>query len=214
MPFSGAIWDCLSLPVLHRLPGQIKRILLLGVGGGAVIRQLQTLGDFESITAVEIDAVHLDIARKWFGVTGAQTSLLHADAIDWLYHYDGEGFDLIIDDLFGHSSGEPQRACPLELLWLEQLRRHLNGNGLLVVNCIDSKELIHALPEIGASGFSFGYRWHLPTYENVIGIFTNTSIHARQWSRNLENSSLALKIQRQARQIVRRPIRGLELYQN
>lgn len=214
MPFSGGIWDCLSLPALHRVRGQIKRVLLLGVGGGAVIRQLQTLGELESITAVEIDSVHLEIARKWFKVNGEEVSLLHADAIDWLYAYKGPGFDLIIDDLFGHSAGEPKRACPLELPWLEQLSKHLNGDGLLVVNCIDLKELLQALPEIGVAGFSNAYRWHLPAYENIIGVFADSSIHARQWSRNLENSGLSDKIQRQARKIIRRPIKGLEMYQN
>jgi len=54
VPFAGGIWDCLSLPVLHLPIAQIKRILLLGVGGGAVIRQLQTIGQFESITATSL----------------------------------------------------------------------------------------------------------------------------------------------------------------
>jgi hypothetical protein len=85
---------------------------------------------------------------------------------------------------------------------------------MLVVNCIDSNELLSALPIIGASGFQTGYRWHLPTYENVIGVFSDAPIHARQWSRNLETSQLSQKAQRQARVITRRPLRGLGLYQD
>lgn len=214
MPFAGGIWDCLSLPALHRLPNQIQRILLLGVGGGAVIRQLQTIGDYGSIMAIEIDDQHLQIARDWFDVGGENLSLVHDDAIDWLYRYQGAPFDLIIDDLFGHDDGEPVRACALESRWMDCMRSNLSPGGLLVVNCIDSKELLHALPVIGASGFRSGYRWHLPTYENVIGVFSDAPVHARQWSRNLESSALKIKSQRQARTIVRRPLRGLGLYRD
>ncbi|MFK8083185.1 MAG: spermidine synthase [Granulosicoccus sp.] len=214
MPFAGGIWDCLSLPALHKSPGQIRRVLLLGVGGGAVIRQLQTIGDYDQIMAIEIDKQHLTIARDWFDVRGENLTLVHDDAIDWLYRYQGKAFDLIIDDLFGHDEGEPVRACPLEPRWLECLTRHLNPDGLLVVNCINSRELVHALPVIGASGFRAGYRWHLPTYENVIGVFSTKPIHARDWSRNLEFSSLKPKAQRQARTIIRRPVRGLGLYKD
>ena len=141
-------------------------------------------------------------------------SLIHADAIDWLHLYDGPGFDLIIDDLFGHDGGEPVRACALETQWLSLLRSRLTTGGLLVVNCINSRELLDALPFIGAAGFSSGYRCHLPTYENIIGVFSDHTLHARQWSRHLELSALPAKAQRQARSIVRRPLRGLELYQD
>lgn len=214
IPFAGGIWDCLSLPVLHRQPSEIERILLLGVGGGAVIKQLQHIGDFNNIVAVEIDEVHLDIAHRWFDVSDSGVSLIHDDAINWLHQYDGPAFDLIIDDLFGHDAGEPMRACALDLPWLETIRSHLNATGLLITNCIDSSELLDALPQMGAAGFQSGYRWHLPTYENVIGVFSETPIHARQWSRNVESSDLSIKAQRQARTIVRRPLRGLGLYQD
>ena len=60
-PIAGGVWDCLSLPVLYRALNSSSRILLLGVGGGAVIRQLQLLTDFSEMLAVEIDAQH------WFG---------------------------------------------------------------------------------------------------------------------------------------------------
>lgn len=214
VPFAGGIWDCLSLPVLYLPKGRIKRILLLGVGGGAVIRQLQELDDYESITAIEIDSVHLDIARQWFEVAGAGVELIHADAIDWLHRYSGPAFDLIIDDLFGHDAGEPMRACELERHWLELIQTHLTSAGLLVCNCVDSAELLSALPEIGAAGFLSGYRLHLPNYENIIGVFSREPLNARHWTNHLESSGLSMRSQRQARTIVRRPLRGLRLYKD
>lgn len=208
-PFAGGIWDCLSLPVLYRNPLQTRRVLILGLGGGAVVLQLNRLIPQAHLSAVEIDEHHLEIATRWFGVDETRANLLHSDAIDWINHYAGEPFDLIIDDLFGHASGEAVRACALEPVWLETLGRHLTADGLLITNCIDAGELRQAIPCFGDAGFRYGYRWSLPAYENVIAVLSCTSLQARVWSRNLEASDLNAASQRQARSIIRRPIRGM-----
>ena len=206
-PFAGGIWDCLSLPVLYRPPGSLQRILLLGVGGGAVIRQLEHLTSFTHMSAVEIDAIHLKVAKRWFGVSDSRIELIRADAIRWLADYSGESFDLIIDDLFGHDAGEPLRACELTTHWVDLLQSHLSDSGLLVVNCVSGKELKQALPVFDDSGLRHGYRWALPAYENAIGVFSRQNIQARDWSRHLETSNLDNVAQRQARNTIRRPLR-------
>jgi len=208
-PIAGGVWDCLSLPVLYRPINSSLRILLLGVGGGAVIKQLQLLTDFTEMVAVEIDAQHLDIASRWFGVNDSRVSLVHGDAIQWLANYEGAPFDLIIDDLFGHDEGEPIRACELTPLWTDLLRAHLVSGGLLVVNCVNSKELKQAMSSLADSGFRYGYRWSLPLYENAIGVLSTAPVHARDWSRHLEIIGLDAASQRQARAIIRRPLKGL-----
>lgn len=210
-PFAGGVWDCLSLPVLYRPAEEARRILLLGVGGGAVIRQLQCLARFSHLSAIEIDAQHLDIARRWFGVTDERVELVHADAIEWMANRSGEAYDLIIDDLFGHSEGEPLRACPLTSHWVDLLRSNLTDKGLLVVNCVNSHELKQALPVFGDSGFRHGFRWTLPAYENAIGVLSQKSLQARDWSRQLEESGLDGPTQRQARATIRRPLRYQKL---
>lgn len=210
-PIAGGVWDCLSLPVLYRRADSAANILLLGVGGGAVIRQLQLLTDFSKMIAVELDAQHLDIAKRWFGVNDTRVSLVHADAIRWLANYSGPPFDLIIDDLFGHEEGEPVRACEFTPSWTALLRSHLASQGLLVVNCVSSKELKQALFTLSDSGFGYGYRWSLQAYENAIGVLSNTPVHARDWSRNLESVGLDAAAQRQARAITRRPLKGLSM---
>lgn len=208
-PFSGGIWDCLSLPVLYRQPQQIRRALLLGVGGGAVILQLRQMLAIEHFCAVEIDEHHLTIARRWFGIDNTNVKLIHDDAIKWLTNYSGKPFDLIIDDLFGHSLGEPVRACELEPVWLDTLRSNLTPAGLLVTNCVDASELSAAVTAMSDAGFRFGYRWSLPAYENSIAVLSSASLQARDWSKNLELSGLDAAAQRQARSIKRQPIRGL-----
>lgn len=206
-PFAGGIWDCLGLPVLYRRRDATRRILLLGVGGGAVIRQLETLLPFESMTAVEIDPVHVDVAQRWFGVEDVRVSLIEDDAIAWLQRYAGEPFDMVIDDLFGHDSGEPVRARALTPEWVSLLRTHTAANGLVVVNCVKQIELTEAAPSFRDEGFRHARRWSLPGYENAIGVFSAAELIPRDWSRRLDESGLSTPMLRQARIIVRRPLR-------
>jgi len=206
-PFAGAVWDCLSLPCLYRPPQQCKRILLLGLGGGAGVRQLQTLVDFDFLQAIEIDSVHIQIARKWFGVSNRRIKITQADAIDWAFNYRGAGFDLIIDDLFGHSENEPQRAQPLNDVWVRRLRDALNKNGTLITNCISRSELVNAVPVFAANGFVQGYRWSLPEYENAIGVFFTEPVQSGDWLRHLESCDLSPAMKRAARWVIRRSLK-------
>ncbi len=205
-PFAGAVWDCLSLPCLYRPPAECKRVLLLGLGGGAGIRQLQTLVAFDFLQAIEIDAVHITIARKWFGVTSQKVAIEHADAIEWMHQYTGEGFDLIIDDLFGDSNNEPVRAQPLNDTWISVLKAALNPSGTLVTNCITPSELMRTVPIFSALGFCQGYRWSMPEYENAIGVFFTQPVHSNAWLRHLDATDLTPAMKRAARYVIRRSL--------
>jgi len=206
-PFAGGVWDCLGLPVLYRAPDRVRRVLLLGVGGGAVIRQLERLAPDARVTGVEIDPVHLDVARRWFGVAEPTATLIEADAIGWLRGYAGEPFDVVIDDLFGHDDGEPLRAHALTPDWIATLRGAVTSDGIVVVNCVDGRELKTAAPAFVDDGFEHGRRWSQPGYENAIGVFARGSLVPREWSRRLEALGLDASAQRRARAIVRRPLR-------
>lgn len=65
----GGVWDLLLLPAfMLAKPTQIKNVLVLGVGGGAVIRALSHCLGPNKITGVDLDATHLSIAKRFFGV--------------------------------------------------------------------------------------------------------------------------------------------------
>ena len=49
-PLSGGVWDLLFLPSLFVPSGSVKRVLVLGVGGGAVIRQYLTFLPIEPVS--------------------------------------------------------------------------------------------------------------------------------------------------------------------
>ena len=137
---SGSVWDLLFLPVLHhpRRRDALK-VLVLGVGGGAVIRMLLHYFPQFVITGVEIDAVHLQIAEKYFGLTHKNLTLVEASGPDWL-RQTRRSFDIIIEDMFIETDKEPVRLMDQEIDWLVTLNRHLKKDGQLIINHADSRE--------------------------------------------------------------------------
>ena len=138
-PVTGSVWDLLLLPAFFHQPDKLKRVLVLGVGGGAVINQLTTFFPQIEVVGVELNPTHLLVAKRYFGVGGcgsgkSKVTLLEADAVTWLTAYRGPKFDLIIDDLFGEQDGEPCRAIEADASWCQQLKRRLKSDGTLVMN--------------------------------------------------------------------------------
>lgn len=207
-PFAGNVWDCLSLPALYRPVDSRSRILMLGVGGGAAIHQLGLLVGFESLVGVEINPIHLHIARHWFGMTSKRVQLREADAVAWVQASDRHLFDLVIDDLFGHSEGKPQRAQPLGDAWVERLRDLLTPTGIVVVNCADVDELAIAAPVFADAGFRHAVCWSCPGHVNAIGVFSLAPLSSREWSRRLETLPLSDSVKRAARLTSRQPLQA------
>src|SRR5262245_42256114 len=101
------VWDLLALPALA-LP-RVQRVLLLGVGGGAVIHLLRHWCAGVEVTGVELNPVHLQLARRFFGLRLPDVKLVTGDARVFVEQYRGEPFDLVIEDLFG-GNGVPDRS--------------------------------------------------------------------------------------------------------
>jgi spermidine synthase len=80
---------------------KVSSTLLLGLGGGSVIKSLrEKFGYSGAIDAVEIDAVVIDIARESFEIKDAENlRIIHADAQEYVQACTSD-FDLIIVDLF------------------------------------------------------------------------------------------------------------------
>lgn len=139
--FTGALWDLLTLPGFLLPASRPLRVLVLGVGGGAVIRQLRALLEVEEVVGVELDSVHLQIARRWFGLSHFDNvKLHHADARDWIDNYKGKHFDIVIDDLFGHVAPETQRSVVIDKDWSQQVASVLSPESVLVVNTVSRHE--------------------------------------------------------------------------
>lgn len=137
---TGSVWDLLSLGALLLPAERVRRILVLGVGGGTVIRQLLAFFPRAQVTGVELNPVHLQLAKRFFDLDDPRVELVCADAIAWLAMEDGEPFDIVIDDLFGERDGIPCRAVRADADWLDLLVSRLAPCGILTLNFAGRRE--------------------------------------------------------------------------
>ncbi|MDH5325706.1 MAG: fused MFS/spermidine synthase [Gammaproteobacteria bacterium] len=192
-PASGSVWDLLFLPAYLSNPATIKNVLVLGVGGGAVVRQLQHFLHPTRITGVELDPMHLYIAKRFFKINRPNTYLYEHDAVHWLRSYQGPKFDYIVDDLFSDASGEPERAVEADHGWFSLLLKHLSSNGVLVMNFVSAKELKRSAffsNRLVKSQFRSAFKLETPSNENAIAAFLKTASSTKALLRNLSAPEL------------------------
>ncbi len=190
---TGGIWDLLMLPAFFFPPHRIRRVLVLGVGGGAVIRQLHRYLESVEIVGVELNPVHLEVAERFFGVKEAMAQLHVADAIQWVGDYQGPKFDMIIEDLFGEKHGEPVRAVTADIEWCRRLGKLLTPDGMLVMNFIDRAEMRQSAclgRQNLARNFKSAFQLSLPLYENVIVALLRSARESRDLRANLTKRSI------------------------
>ncbi len=145
--FTSGVWDLLSLPSLC-MPEAPKKVLVLGVAGGTVIHQLYKMHTPEQIVGIELDPTHIQLAREHFQLEYPSLELIRADARQWLASCN-QKFDYIVDDIFIHTEGDPERPYAADRRWSRLLAKHLTNNGVLVQNHIDSRNSKRALRHFG-----------------------------------------------------------------
>jgi spermidine synthase len=192
-PFSGQVWDLLSLPVFFHRSFQAKRILVLGLGGGAVVKQLEHLLKPQLITAIELDPIHIYIAQHFFHLQSSTSDVIEADAVQWVNNYQGEKFDLIIDDLFADDDQQPVRAIEADVGWMQKLDKLLSKDGILVCNFPEREDLMHC-GIIQNSKLQHGYasifQLSTPLTYNRVGVFLRQPATSRQLRNHIRQSPL------------------------
>jgi spermidine synthase len=187
-PIGGNLWDLLLIPAFFLKPEKVRRVLVLGVGGGAVIRLINHFLQPDTVIGVELNSTHLYVARRFFGIETHQAKLVRADAVKWIEDYQGPGFDMIVEDLFGEELGQPKRAVFADRRWFKRLGAHLSASGVLVMNFASLEDLnscayfrsrdIH-------NSFCSAFRLHKPQYDNYIAAFLTESSTSRRLRQNL-----------------------------
>lgn len=113
----------------------IKNVLILGFGAGSIAHILHK--EFQmncSITGVEIDSVMLELANKYFDLSGYKDTEIICEDADKFIHRDQNRYDLIIVDLFVEKR-VPKKFMKYE--FLQEINTHLNPNGFLFFNRIN-----------------------------------------------------------------------------
>ena len=182
---TGSVWDLLWLPALLHEPARFRRVLVLGLGGGSLIPPIRKLLDPDVLMAVELDGAHLQVAREVFGIEAFGVETWQGDAQQWLRDYQGDPFDLIIEDLFAPSNEQVSRAVAADRPWLECLADNLAPGGTLVMNFGDWKEYREspAATDEAMAGYASRFRLSCSDCHNAIIAFTREparSIHLRR----------------------------------
>ena len=134
-----------------------KRVLVIGLSGGAWTRVLAAMDDVERIDVVEINPAYLDLVaqdRLVQPILNDSRVYVHIDdGRRWLRRYDGPPFDLIVMNTTFH-----WRAYTTNLLsseFMQILRSHLALDGVLAFNATGSPDALNT----AADAFPYAFRW-------------------------------------------------------
>ncbi|MBK8014422.1 MAG: hypothetical protein IPK13_24120 [Deltaproteobacteria bacterium] len=186
---SGGVWDQLALSGLLAPPRSIRRVLVLGLGGGAVIPILERFIKPEEIVAIELDPLRPKLARRFFGLrTSHRLRIIEGDAVAWVRAqaqaqaragaqaraHGSQRFQMIIDDISTENGGLPVRAVRADAAWIRSLSALLDEQGILTLNAFSRAEL-SACPLFRRRAqrsrqFPAVYRLEDARFENAIGV--------------------------------------------
>ena len=121
-------------------PPEPRSVLLVGLGGGAIVHFLNHYFPELRLDVVELDPVVVMVARDYFGTTeNARTRIFVADGSDFLQR-DAAEYDLILLDAYLHpgaetdKSGHPRRLQTQA--FYRSLYEHLRPGGVVLFNLI------------------------------------------------------------------------------
>ncbi len=132
---TGYSWDALAAGCLLRGGGPPARVLVLGLAGGTMVRQLLHLAPGIRVVAVEIDGGVLELARRHLRLSEIDVEIVLGDAYAYLAET-RERFDAVVDDLFLTGAEDVRRSRVPEGETLELLRRATAPGGVVVANLI------------------------------------------------------------------------------
>ncbi|MCW8933268.1 MAG: methyltransferase domain-containing protein [Gammaproteobacteria bacterium] len=185
---TGHVWDLLMIPAFFYPQNTIKRVLVLGVGGGAVMHMLRYFISPDKILGIELNPIHISVARRFFNLKHKSFELIEADAITWLENYRGEQFDMIIDDLFAEQDGEPVSVVNANGRWFSCMLKQLNKNGVIVRNFVSKEELLDSAGisnQAISNRFACVFQLSNDLNENFVGVYSRADVNSNQLRKNL-----------------------------
>lgn len=132
---TGYSWDALTAACLLGPGGPPRSVLLLGLGGGTMVRQLRALVPEVRAVAVEIDAVVVGLARRHMELDTLDVEVVVEDAYTFIERCE-ERFDVVVDDLFLTGPYDVERAGVPEGEVLERMCALLEPEGIFAANLI------------------------------------------------------------------------------
>jgi spermidine synthase len=146
-------------------PAELKKMLMLGLGGGSISTYLGRAMPESTIDVVEIDPGVIGAAKKYFGVReNAKVRYLTGDGRVHLKRHT-QTYDLILVDAY-HGGYVPFHLLTREFYAL--LKQRLNPTGAAVLNVHDSTKLYVSTLKTIATVFSTVHLY--PSGENEVSV--------------------------------------------
>lgn len=159
---TGYSWDALSAAALfHPHSSGPKKILLLGLAGGTMLRILKKLLPDARITAVEIDGELVDIARHHMPWPADACEVVVGDAYRYLKRT-RRRFDVVLDDVFLAGAEDVFRPDAPQDGWGARYQRVLVPTGIVAVNCITTRPHLPLLRRMEAD-----LKNHFPAFTTI-----------------------------------------------
>lgn len=134
-PIVESLWR-LALKNVTHYKLHVTRILLLGVGGGSVIKVARGYYPNAEITGVEIDKKMIDLGKEYFGLDRYHAKIILEDAFNFAKK-EQKNYDLIcIDLLIGRRV--PKKLSSEE--FFKDIKRLLNNYGEVIINQLRLKK--------------------------------------------------------------------------
>jgi spermidine synthase len=164
----GPLQRVLEFALRHIDLANIHTVLLLGLGGGSVIKSLRKSFRYRGkIDAIEIDPVMITIANKEFGIVkDARTQIECCEASQYVGK-ETKMFDLVIVDLF--IDNRVSKEILSGDFWCA-LKDRVSPNGYIIFNSMhENYEITNSIKnEIEKWGFSVKGCNHVERYNTVL----------------------------------------------
>jgi spermidine synthase len=160
---------------------QPRRVLIVGLGGGAMVRFLTHHEPQVQIDAVEIDPAVVRLAGEYFDVRAGGNVRVHtADAVAFI-EATTERYDLILMDAFLRpSSGTDATGVPTALKTLEflgRLKQVLAPGGVVAFNVNEHDKVADDIAAV-ASAFGHAVVYNCPPADNKVVISGESGLAA------------------------------------
>jgi len=121
---------------------EVRRVAMVGLGGGAITRFFQLKWPGLVFHSVEIDPVVVAVARRFFGVRDTATFRSYAQDGRAFLAKARRPYDVIIMDAFDASASLPRSLASAE--FFQMLRDRLAPRGVLIMNFLVHSRRIYA----------------------------------------------------------------------
>lgn len=148
-----------------------EKVLIVGLGGGAMVHFLKHHDPDCKVDVVEIDPIVVNMAEKYFGIKSAgNVNIVTEDAFEYLKTTEG-GYDVIYMDAFLKPSADTDATgVPLRLKTIrfyKDVQKKLKADGLVVFNINPHPKIRDDVATI-REAFPQTYVFEMPSYAGLV----------------------------------------------